>query len=256
MIEEPKGEQLPSIQESNLKIIDILKKTLKIAGKGRNVKSLVDTKPEQVLEILSEIRENVWTEKKVGKALNFLQKPSTSNFQKVYYPGPILPMVIDLFLNRIGLLGYRIIIDDPLSELAFAHRRAPYWPYIRSDEWISVAVSQALYMVSLESHIRAGKIFFIPPILAWSKELWFKLAEENERYIGLLAEKEIDDCSRHLMYELTADFVLVMIEMNARWFDPTTYPNEFKNVKREDFKNLSAEKRLKIAMAAKFGTCR
>lgn len=167
------------IKQLNLKEIEYLANKLSIVYNAKNsYKFSKGISSRDIFEATEYIKNEVWNQKNVQIALAIV-RDRTSEEILYYYP-PSEPEPIDGFLEKAGILNYKVAMTDPLSLFVNINPNFEDAPHKNPLAWSRVLVENSLLLISLAPWITTNQLILLPDLRLWDYKGWLELARMNK----------------------------------------------------------------------------
>lgn len=166
------------IKQLNLKEISYLAQSLAIKHSGNSFNFQKGVASQTIFEISEFIRLEIWNQRNVQSVINALGQ--RTNEELLYYYPPSEPVPMDDFLERAGLLNYKVALTDPLCFLGYINPDFEDAPHKNPDAYLKHVVEYALLLISLVPWIETNQVILLPGIEQWDYKGWRELGEMNQ----------------------------------------------------------------------------
>ncbi|NQV00830.1 MAG: hypothetical protein HQ537_01795 [Parcubacteria group bacterium] len=140
-----------------------------------------------IFEAICYLKKEIWNTANVQLAIEEIKnRPEDTLY---YWPAPHLESV-DNFLGKVGILGYKTLITDPLSKLCNINPNFEDAPHKKPDSYLKFLFEYTLFIKSLTKWIETGQVLLLPDLAMWDYSAWKDLAKMNEH---IFEEHKLED---------------------------------------------------------------
>ena len=167
------------IKQLNLKEIEYLANKFSIVHNVKNsFKFGKGISSRDIFEATEFIKNEIWNQKNVQTALSIVRDRTDEEI--LYYYPPSEPEPIDGFLEKAGILNYKVAITDPLSLFVNINPDFEDAPRKNPMAWLKILVENSLFLISLTPWVKTDQLILLPDIRLWDYKGWLELARMNK----------------------------------------------------------------------------
>ena len=169
---------MDKIKELNLKEIAYLSEKFAIKYKNGAFSFGKNFSTQDIYEAIYFLKDEIWNLNNVKYATSTLE--NQTNEEVLYYWPPESLEPIDTFLERAGILNYKVVISDPLSWLCSINPHSEHSYEKDPESYTETLLEGALFLISLKKWIETDQLLLLPDIHLWDYHAWIELGEINK----------------------------------------------------------------------------
>ncbi|MBP6866621.1 MAG: hypothetical protein KBC12_03720 [Candidatus Pacebacteria bacterium] len=169
---------LEKIKELNLKQIKFLSEKFGIDVSNGSFKIKKDFSGQDILDSINFLKTEIWNSQNIAEVIDIIKNQKEGEI--MYYWPPEENEPIDGFLERAGILDFKVAIDDPLSWLCGINPNWDDCPDNEPELYLRYLFENSLFLISLSKWIETGQLIMLPHLGLWDPTALFELGHINE----------------------------------------------------------------------------
>ncbi len=187
---------MDDIKELNLKEISYLADKFGIVQTGPFFSIRKTFSTTDLLDLIDFINKEIWHPKNIERVISTIKNQHSDELLYYWLPSELEP--IDSFLERAGILNYKVVMSCPLSFIVGINPDYKDSPNKKPDLYLEFLFENALFLVSLNKWIETDQLLLLPHLPAWDYSTWKTLGKINKK---IFEEEKIKDTEEMRKFE-------------------------------------------------------
>lgn len=187
---------MDDIKELNLKEISYLADKFGIVQTGPFFSIPKPFSTRDLFDLIVFINKEIWNPKNTERVISIIKKQHSDEILYYWPPWELEP--IDSFLERAGILNYKVVMSCPLSFIVGIDPNLEDSPTKQPDLYLEFLFENALFLISLSKWIETDQLLLLPELPVWDYKAWREIAEINKK---IFEEEKIKDTEEMREFE-------------------------------------------------------
>lgn len=206
------------IKELNLKEINYLADKFSIVPTGHFFSVRKPFSTRDLFDLIVFIKEEIWNPKNTERVISIIKKQYSDEILYYWPPWELEP--IDSFLERAGILNYKVVISCPLSFIIGINPNHKDSPTKQPDLYLEFLFENALFLISLSKWVETDQLLILPNLPVWDYKAWIEIAKINEKIFQgeIKNTEEIREFKRLITFESGVRLVSGMLRSQQKHY--------------------------------------
>lgn len=227
------------LKQLNLKEISYLSDKFGVQKNGRDLQVTKTFQTKDVVDAIKFLRDEIWSPENTKKAIQLIKNREGEEILNYWKSGNLEP--IDNFLGRAGILDYKILAFDSLSNILYTNPANENSVSQSPNSYVQFLLENALYLVSLADWIENGHLLLIPDITVWDYQAWLALSSLNQE---IHTKYDLDNTplgkerSKYTNFEVGIGSIIEMMRLTQNNATPDFFLKDHPNITEDQASQL------------------